>query len=103
MHTATGTFTSHSTAFPKRARPASRPQITEKANHPALSGAKLGGIIGIVIFGLLLWLSGAPVLALRYITLYLCGIAMCTAGGASIAALWNLGAAEDSTAAARSR
>ncbi len=86
MHTATGTLTAHHNAT----RPAHYPQRIEIRNHPvlaaALRGAWVGALIGITIFGLLLWLSGAPILAPRYITLYLCGIAMCTAGVAGIAA-----------------
>jgi len=61
----------------------------------AQTGAFAGGILGILIFGFLLWLAGVDMLALRFITLYLGGIAMCTVGGASISALWNMGVSHD--------
>jgi len=61
----------------------------------ALRGAVVGTLLGIFIFGALLLIARADFFALRYLALYLCGIAMCTAAGAAILACWNLGLSHD--------
>lgn len=58
----------------------------------ALQGAAVGAVFGIVVLGTLLWIAGANLFTLRYIALYVGGIAICTSGGAIISACWNMGA-----------
>jgi hypothetical protein len=61
----------------------------------ALPGAITGAILGFAIFGLFLLFSGVNIFGVRYIALYLSGIAMCAIGGAVITALWNMGTSHD--------
>ena len=61
----------------------------------ALRGSFVGALAGVFIFGALLLIARANFLALRYLALYLCGIAICTAAGAAILACWNLGVSHD--------
>ena len=61
----------------------------------ALRGAIAGALAGMFIFGVLLLIARVDFFALRYLALYLCGIAMCTAAGAGILACWNLGVSHD--------
>ena len=61
----------------------------------ALRGALVGAIFGVAIFGTLLAIARADFFALRFMALYLSGIAMLIAGGALIFALWNLGVSHD--------
>ena len=61
----------------------------------ALRGAIAGAVIGTFIFGVLLLISRADFFALRYLALFLGGIAMCAAGGAAILACWNFGVSHD--------
>jgi hypothetical protein len=58
-------------------------------------GAFAGAVFGIAVFGVLLWISGLNPATLRFIALYLSGIALCTAGGAAIFAFWNMGVSHD--------
>ena len=58
----------------------------------ALRGAIVGLVVGIVIFGILFLIARANVLELRYLALYLSGIAFSSACWSSIFVLWNLGA-----------
>ena len=67
-------------------------------SQSALRGALTGAILGAVIFGTLLAIARADFFALRYIALYLGGIALFTAGGSLIGALWNLGQLHDEAA-----
>lgn len=59
------------------------------------TGAVVGAVFGVAIFGILLSVAGANPLVLRYMALYLSGIAMLTVGGAGISALWNMGVSHD--------
>jgi hypothetical protein len=61
----------------------------------AFNGACAGAAFGIVVFGILLWIAGASLFTLRFLALYLCGIALCKIGGALIFALWNMGTSHD--------
>jgi uncharacterized membrane protein len=61
----------------------------------ALRGALVGAILGIAVFGALLAIARADFFALGFLALYVCGIAMCSAGGALIFAMWNLGVSHD--------
>ena len=61
----------------------------------SLRGACAGAIFGVAIFGMLLFIAGVNLLELRYMALYLSGIALCTGGGAVILAFLNMGASHD--------
>jgi len=61
----------------------------------AQRGALAGAVVGVVIFGALLLIARADFFTLRYMALYVFGIAMCIAGGALISTLWNLGTSHD--------
>jgi hypothetical protein len=61
----------------------------------AFWGAVTGAVFGVTICGILLWIAGVNILALRYIALYLGGIAISTVGGAGVFALWNMGDSHD--------
>lgn len=99
MHTATGTMTPHAGALHQATTNRKHAQQHENTAHTtaaaALRGASVGALIGVAIFGILLSIAGVSLFELRYTALYLCGIAMCTAGGSAIAALWHAGAAEE--------
>lgn len=58
-------------------------------------GALVGLIFGLAVFGTLLKIAGVNLTELRFIALYLSGIALCTAGWAGIFACWNLGVSHD--------
>lgn len=58
-------------------------------------GALVGLIFGLVVFGALLKIAGVNLAELRFIALYLSGIALCTAGWAAIFACWNMGVSHD--------
>jgi len=59
------------------------------------TGAAIGAVVGVAIFGILLLIAGASPLVLRYMALYVSGIAMLTVGGAAISACWNMGVSHD--------
>jgi formate/nitrite transporter FocA (FNT family) len=61
----------------------------------ALRGAAVGLIFGIVIFGVLILIARANPLELRYLALYLSGIAFSAACWSVIYMLWNLGAPQE--------
>jgi hypothetical protein len=67
----------------------------QATGRAAVRGAITGAIVGFAIFGLLFLLSGVNIFAVRYLALYLGGIAMLGAGGAIITALWNMGHSHD--------
>lgn len=71
----------------------------DREHRPTLAALKTGAVVGAVfgaaIFGILLSIAGANPLALRYIALYLSGIAIFTVGGAGISAFWNMGVSHD--------
>ena len=98
MHTATGTLTGHAApASPavKRFGPQGIEKTPGSLGESAFKGALVGAAMGITIFGFLLWLAGVDLTALRYIALFLGGIAMFIVGGAVIAALWKKGLSDD--------
>jgi hypothetical protein len=70
-----------------------------REHRPTSAALKTGAVVGVVfgvgIFGFLLLIAGASPLMLRYMALYVSGIAMFTAGGAAISALWNIGVSHD--------
>ncbi len=59
------------------------------------TGAVVGCVSGVAVFGIILLVAGASPLVLRYMALYLSGIAMSTVGGAAISACWNMGVSHD--------
>jgi hypothetical protein len=61
----------------------------------ARRGAVTGAILGIAISAFLIWIADAHLSVLRLSTLFLCGTAVLTAGGATIFALWNMGTSHD--------
>ena len=61
----------------------------------ALRGAVVGVIFGVAVFGLLLWIAGVNLFELRYMALYLSGIAISAALWAAVLAFWNMGVSHD--------
>jgi hypothetical protein len=67
-----------------------------KQNGEAMKrGAAVGAVCGVAVFGILLLVAGANPLVLRYMAIFLSGIAIFTAGGAAIATFWNMGVSHD--------
>jgi hypothetical protein len=61
----------------------------------ALHGAIFGLVLGVAIFSALLFLASASIFELRYLALYLSGIAISIACCSLVAAFWNIGTSHD--------
>ena len=61
----------------------------------ALRGSIYGAVLGAAVFGALLSLAGVSLLELRYLAMFLGGIALTTACCALITAFWNIGTSHD--------
>ena len=71
----------------------------DREHRPTLAamktGAVVGAVFGVAVFGIILLVAGASPLVMRYMAIYLSGIAMFAAGGAAISACWNMGVSHD--------